>query len=254
MNPWANNFLRIGHSGAAAYAKPNTLKSITLALEMGVDVVEFDVLPCRDALILSHDDLLHVRGRHIKISRCNYADLHALDGEFIATLSDAIDLIRGHALMNVDLKDRGYEAAVIDLLREKKVLGDAMFSTVYSSSLVQVRKLAPEVLTSISYPRDRANAARRPKLKPVVLTALRAMRRTLPYRIARIMARAHANVTTLNYHVISHATIERVHRIGGKVIAWTVDDTPTMRKLKAMGIDGITSNKPDLFREIKEEP
>lgn len=252
MNPWTRKFLRIGHSGAAAYAKPNTLKSIALALKIGVDVVEFDVLPCRDALILSHDNFLHVNHKKIKFSDLTYAELRALDDEsdFIPTLGDAINLIRGHALMNIDLKDRGYEAAVLDALREKKILGDAMFSTTHATSLVAIRKLAPEAMTSISYPRDRGNAARRPRLKPVVLAALRGMKRTLPYRINRIMKRAHANMTTLNYHVISHATIERVHRAGGKVIAWTVDDLPTMRRLKALGVDGITSNKPDLFEEL----
>ena len=253
MNPWAKKFLRIGHSGAAAYAKPNSLKSIALALEMGVDVVEFDVLPCRDSLILGHDNLLHLNGKRIKISEYTYTDLCALegeDGDFIPTFSDAIDLIRGHALMNVDLKERGYEAAVVDVLRDKKVLGNAMFSTTHATSLVQIRKLVPDAMTSISYPRDRGNAARRPRLKHVVLTALRAMKRTLPYRINRIMKRAHANMTTLNFHVISHATVERVHQNGGKVIAWTVDDLPTMRRLKAMGVDGITSNKPDLFEQL----
>ena len=252
MNPWTRKFLRVGHSGAAAYAKPNTLKSIALALEMGVDVVEFDVLPCRDTLILGHDNLLQVDGKRIKISECHYADIRALDhtDELIPTLADSIDLIRGRALMNVDLKDRGYEAAVVDVLREKKILGDVMFSTTHATSLVQIRKLVPDARTSISYPRDRGNAARRPRLKHVILTALRAMKRTLPYRITRIMKRAHANMTTLNYLVISHKTIELVHRNGGKVIAWTVDDLPTMRRLKALGVDGITSNKPDLFDEI----
>ena len=253
MYSWDKHFLRIGHSGAAAYAKPNTLKSLALALEMGVDVVEFDVLPCRDALVLSHDNFLHADGKKIKIDECSYADLRALEGDaedFTPTLSDAIDLICGRALMNVDLKDRGYEAAVVETLRAKKILGNTMFSTTHATSLVAIRKLVPDAQTSISYPRDRGNAARRPRLKRVVLAALRAMRRTLPYRINRIMKRAHANMTTLNYFVISHATIERVHRAGGKVIAWTVDDLPTLRKLKALGVDGITTNKPDLFEQI----
>lgn len=253
MPSWDKPFLRIGHSGAAAYAKPNSLKSIALALEMGVDVVEFDVLPCCDNLVLSHDNTLHLNGKRIKIGDCKYSDLRMLEGEieeFTPTLSDAIELIHGCALMNVDLKDRGYEAAVVETLRQKKILGDTMFSTTHATSLLAVRRLVPDAQTSISYPRDRGNAARRPRLKRVILTALRAMKRTLPYRITRIMKRAHANMTTLNYLVISHSTVEHVHRAGGKVIAWTVDDLPTMRRLKAIGVDGITSNKPDLFEQL----
>lgn len=253
MHSWDEHFLRIGHSGAAAYAKPNSLTSIALALELGVDVVEFDVVPCHDELVLSHDSSLHLNNRRIKLGECNYTDLLALAGDIgdlVPTLSDAIDLIRGRALINVDLKDRGYEAAVFEILAQKKILQDAMFSTTHATSLVAIRKLAPDARTSISYPRDRGNAARRPRLKRVILTALRAMKRTLPYRITRIMRRAHANMTTLNYLVISRPTIERVHRLGGKVIAWTVDDLPTMRRLKALGVDGITSNKPDLFEHL----
>src|SRR5262245_18401111 len=142
MNRWAKNFLRIGHSGAAAYAPPNSLESLALALEMGVDVVEFDVLPCRDALVLSHDLIVHAHGKKIKLARCSQAELLALEPKHsapIPTLGDAIELIRGRALMNIDLKERGYERAVVDLLRHKHMLGDVMFSTTFASSLIKIR-------------------------------------------------------------------------------------------------------------------
>jgi glycerophosphoryl diester phosphodiesterase len=60
---WSRRCLRIGHAGAAAHAPPNTLKSLALALDLGVDMVEFDVRACRDALVLLHDDdLSHFPG------------------------------------------------------------------------------------------------------------------------------------------------------------------------------------------------
>lgn len=40
--------LCIGHAGAGASALPNTLKSLELVLDLGVDMVEFDVRPGRD--------------------------------------------------------------------------------------------------------------------------------------------------------------------------------------------------------------
>jgi glycerophosphoryl diester phosphodiesterase len=249
MTVWSRKFFRVGHAGAGALARPNTLESFELAMRLGVDIVEFDVLPCRDALVLSHDERLHLAGKSVRLVDLAYDELYTVDPS-LAKFSDAIDLIRGRALMNVDLKSLGYEQPAVELLRDKHALGEAMFSTTHATSLVKIRALEPEARTSISYPRDRGNAARRPRLKHVVLTALRAMKRTLPYRITRIMHRSHASMTTLNHFVISRATVERVHRIGGQVIAWTVDDLPTMRKLMAMGVDGITSNRPDLFGEL----
>ena len=72
-----------------------------------------------------------------------------------------------------------------------------------------------------------------------------------PFSHRRIMRRAQADATTLHYKVISPAVLRHVHAQGGKVYAWTVDDIDPMRTLRAMGVDGITSNRPDLFRQLE---
>ena len=53
---------RIGHGGASALAPANTLSSFDAALEIGVDVVEFDVRAWRGELLLAHT-LLDARQR-----------------------------------------------------------------------------------------------------------------------------------------------------------------------------------------------
>ena len=61
----AGRVLRIGHKGAAALAPEkhaalapeNTLRSLALAVELGCDLVEFDVLSLDDGtLVLAHSD------------------------------------------------------------------------------------------------------------------------------------------------------------------------------------------------------
>ena len=47
--------LRIGHRGAAALAPENTIESLRLALELGCDLVEFDVHDVDGTLVLVHD-------------------------------------------------------------------------------------------------------------------------------------------------------------------------------------------------------
>jgi glycerophosphoryl diester phosphodiesterase len=46
--------LRIGHRGAAALAPENTVQSLTVALELGCDLVELDVLDVEGTLVLAH--------------------------------------------------------------------------------------------------------------------------------------------------------------------------------------------------------
>ena len=49
--------IRVGHRGAAAIATANTLESFDAAVAVGVDMIEFDVLPSRDGreLYVAHD-------------------------------------------------------------------------------------------------------------------------------------------------------------------------------------------------------
>ena len=200
---WGRRFLRIGHAGAAAYALPNTLESLALALDLGVDMVEFDVLACRDALVLLHgDDLSHLPGGQGLASEHALEDLRALDlgnGQRIATLAEALDLVKGRALMNVDLKAAGYEAEVLDTLTQKGVMAGVLISSMIPGSLRWVRQLAPAVQTGISYPEDRRNASARPHLQPIVTLAVKLMRQGLPYRILGMLAHAQANAT-MRYH------------------------------------------------------
>ena len=254
LNPpgdaWDRPFLRIGHGGASAHAPANTLRSLALALELGVDVVEFDVRPCRDALVLLHDDALAHFGATGLASERTLAELRQLTtgpDRRIATLAEALDLLKGRALLNVDLKATGYEEAVVELVRARGMGGDALYSSLYPLSLRRVRQVDPQARTGLSYPEDRANASGKPYLRPVVDAALALLRLSLPYRILRMMAGAQANAVMLHQRVVSRAAIRTVQQAGGKVFVWTVDTAQRLRELREMGVNGIASNRPELF-------
>ena len=57
-----NEFERIGHGGASALAPGNTLESFDAAVEVGIDMVEFDVRACSGELVLAHTVLHGRRG------------------------------------------------------------------------------------------------------------------------------------------------------------------------------------------------
>ena len=251
---WNRPCLRIGHGGASGHAPANTMRSLALALEMGVDMVEFDVRPCRDALVLLHNDTLtQFGGAPGLASECMLADLRRLTTDpdrQVATLAEALDLVRGRALINVDLKAAGYEDAVVKLVGAKGMGGDALYSSLYPASLRRVKQADPAARTGLSYPEDRGDASSKPYLQPAVNAVVALMRFTLPYRILRMMAGAQADAVMLYHKVVSGPAVKTVQNAGGKVFTWTVDSPRRMRELQDLGVDGIASNHPDLFAEL----
>lgn len=251
---WNRTFLRFGHGGAGGHAPANTLCSLSLALELGVDVVEFDVRPCRDALVLLHDDSLvqfGVRGFASDSTLDELQDLPTTPERRIPTLAQALDLLRGRALINVDLKAAGYEDAVVEVVGAHGMAGDALYSSLFPASLRRVRQAEPGARTGLSYPEDRGNASGHPYLQPAVNAAVALMRVTLPYRLLRMMAEAQANAVMLYHRVVSRRAVRTVQQAGARVFTWTVDTPQRMRQVRALGVDGITTNRPELFAGLE---
>src|ERR671935_3215029 len=84
---------RVGHRGAAALAPENTLRSLELAVELGCDMLEFDVLALRDGtLVLAHSNKLREVTHGAARGRVGRRTLDALRSVApkLATLDDAL--------------------------------------------------------------------------------------------------------------------------------------------------------------------
>src|SRR5579859_2918359 len=159
---WAKNFLSIGHSGAGQHAIPNTRTSLLMALQFNVDMIEIDVRPCKDSLVLLHaNDLAYIsptaQGLASQVPLVQLSEIDLGEGEGILTLTEALELIKGRALINLDLKVRGCEAEVLRVVAHHKLMGDVLFSSVNTDSLQCVRQLAPAAITGLSFPEDKHN-------------------------------------------------------------------------------------------------
>jgi glycerophosphoryl diester phosphodiesterase len=219
---------------------------------MGVDMVEFDVRLSADGYpVLIHSDELHeTTNGHGRVSQTPLADLRRLDagrGQRIPTLEEALDLLAHKVLLNIDLKVLGCEEAVVRALHAYGLRDEVIISSLMPENLRTVHTLDPGIFCSISYPEDKGGVSRKPYLKPIVAIAVRLMRVILPWRIIGMMHQATAQGTMLNHQVVTRTVVDVVHNWGGLVCTWTVDDLATMRRLCAWGVDGIASNRPDLF-------
>ncbi len=61
-----------------------------------------------------------------------------------------------------------------------------------------------------------------------------------------------ADILSPSYREIERRDVEEAHRLGMKVIPWTVNDQRIMKKLIGWGVDGIITDEPDLLLEVLE--
>ena len=228
MNLQPGRVLRIGHRGAAALAPENTLASIEAAIDLGVDLVEIDVVQEQGRLRLAHET-------------------SSLTEES-PLLEEALELLaaRGTGVL-LDLKSRGVEGRVVTLLREQGIVERSVVASFHAGSLRAVKDVDSTVTTGFSYPFDRAGLSRRRPLQPFLAAGLAGLRRALPARIERMLASARADAALLHWGLISAPVVARCHARGAAVLAWTVEDGTALQRVLAAGVDGVIANDPRLF-------
>jgi glycerophosphoryl diester phosphodiesterase len=227
---------RIGHKGADLIAPGNTLASFEAALAVGVDMIEFDVLPANHdgtgELYLAHD----------------YKHLH---GD-APTLAEGLAHFAGEAYagveLDVDLKLPGYEARVCEALREHGLADRALISTGYTDSLALVRATAPEIRVGWSVPQARHDYVANVFTRPIALLAVQWARRVIPPRAAAMIREGRIDAVMSHWYLVTPAFAKTISDAGGELYVWTVDDAKKIRELEQMpGVTGIITNDPRLF-------
>jgi len=239
----AGGFARVGHRGASALAPENTLEAFELAVELGCDMLEFDVLDLADGtLVLVHELRRSARRGPLGVLRELTPKLPTLD----EALAFFVERLPGVGLQ-VDLKRRGIEAGVVEALRRHGVLERSWVSTFDAVSLRRLAELEPTLPRSYTLPRDRFGISKRGPLAPVVRGALASVGASLPRRLPALLARARAVAVTLHHSIASPAAIARAHELDAAVYVWTVDDPALVERLVRAGADGIITNDPRVF-------
>ena len=221
--------LRIGHRGAAALAPENTIAALAMALELECDLVEVDVLQLDGTLVLAHSP----------------TEVPAQ----LATLDEALAFLAlGRMAIQLDLKARGAEQALVETLQQRGLVERTVVSSFRSATLRTLHALEPGLRLGLTYPEDRYGVSGRRALAPLVSPALRAMRAALPRRITWMLGAAEATAAMLHWQVVSKPAVERCHAAGVAVLAWTVGSREQVRVLDELGVDGVIADDPRILQ------
>ncbi len=246
----AEKFLRIGHRGAAALEPANTLRSLTCALDLGVEMVEIDVRATADGrLVAAHDDeVVSVQGEHFRVSTTDLPQLRRIDlgkGEHIVTIDEAVATIKGRAMVNLDLKVEGQARALLQVVRASGAVDESLVTGDSITSFAYLKAEEPRIRVGLSVDANTRASAQAWVERYVPDLAIQ--------RAAELAARAtaaHADALMLQYTLISASLVLDLHRRGFRVYVWTVDRARDMVRLKAQGVDGVTSNRVDVLVRV----
>lgn len=235
---------RVGHKGAGDLVTGNTIASFQRAVEVGVDMVEFDVLWPRDGApglpAASRSPLIVAHDWHDSTTRGRLTLGEALDA-FTEPPLDRVEI-------DCDLKLIGREGDLVEALRKRGLIERAMVSTMYVESLAAIASIEPGLRLGWTYPLvsrawDRSRLAR-----PAVLAALARMRKRFPAEARRRAPEICASAIWIYHPLASPALLEVTRDLGIELIAWTVDSASRVAELRDLGVDGIVSNDPRLLQ------
>jgi glycerophosphoryl diester phosphodiesterase len=227
---------RVGHKGAAHIAPGNTLASFEAAVQVGVDMIEFDVLSENlngsGRLLLAHD----------------YEALRAAEP---LTLQEGLEHLAGSAYegieLDVDVKIPGYGVRVVEALHEYGLVERSLVSGTFPDELDAMRAVEPSLRVGWSVPRARRDYTEDLLTVVPALAMLTGYRAWLPRRARAELRSGRFDAIMAHWRLVTPALVRAVAEGGGELYVWTVDDAAQMAKLTAMGVDGIITNDPRLF-------
>jgi glycerophosphoryl diester phosphodiesterase len=232
------------HRGASAHAPENTLAAFELALRQGADAIELDAKLTSDNHVVVIHDLTVDRTTEGtgRVKNLTLAELRKLDagshfdfafrGEPIPTLDEVFKAVGQLCFITVELTN--YDAItdslpnkVASLVKRHKLSRRVLFSSFNPLALIRIRRLLPE--------------------SPIGLLARPGKSGTWARGWPGRLIGYHA--LQLETNDVTPSLVENLHHRGCRVNAYTVNQEDDMRRLFAMGVDGIFTDDPVLARQ-----
>lgn len=227
----------IAHRGASYYAPENTVTSAKLAWEMGSEAVELDLFLTSDKkLVCIHDsNTERTGGVNLNINNTTFETLRKLDvgsfkskkyaGEKIPTFEEMIAATPEGKELVVELKNGSvllpYLLAVIS------------------------ENLKKQKISFICFDLETIKAAK--KIFPDYRCYWLCSNPELLLQNLNDVATSKLNGVSLNYKIINQAVADQIKALGLDLYAYTVNDINEAYRLQALGVKGITTDRPDIL-------
>jgi glycerophosphoryl diester phosphodiesterase len=234
----------IAHRGASWDAPENTLAALELAWQQQADAAEIDVHLCKSGeIVVMHDaNTLRTTGVGGEIAARTLPELRALDagvwksrqfaGEPIPTLDEVLQGVPPGKRLFIEIKSK--TPAILAPLRAS----------------LQCAGVLPEQITLIGFDYDlmKEVKAALPQTGVLWLSGTPGAA-SLDEMIALCRSADFAGLDLSWRWPLDGTGVRQLRDAGLQLFVWTVDEAEVARHLAALGVDGITTNRPAWLRE-----
>jgi len=241
----------LGHRGARGIAPENTLAGFQAGIDAGIDMIELDVHLSKDGeLVVMHDPRVErtTDGSGL-ISDMTLAEIKRLNAaakftgkdygvERVPTLQEAYDFVAGRVGIQIEIKTRadgsrypGIEEKVVDLLRRNHAVESGLISSFDFPTLEKVHELEPRLaryaIVSTNYFKGVGSKG--------------------PEGVVADLQGHGFGAVAVEKTYLSEALFSQLKQAGFTVGVWVINDVQTMEKFAHMGVDFMTSDRPDIL-------
>ncbi|WNI26266.1 glycerophosphodiester phosphodiesterase family protein [Streptomyces sp. ITFR-16] len=220
------SFLTIGHRGVMGVEPENTLRSFVHAEQAGMDLIELDLHLSKDgALAVMHDaEVDRTTDGKGAIADKTLAELRELDagqGERVPVFEEVLDAVRSP--LQAEIKDVAAARTLAVVMRERDLVDRVEVISFHDEAIAEIAQLVPGVRTALVASRWGGDLVDR--AKAVGATRL-----------------------VLNVRRITLELVERAHAEGLTVVGWVVNTQDHLRLARGLGLDGATTDFPEIRR------
>ena len=204
------------HRGVAAGAAENTIEAFTNAIDVGADMIEFDVRRTRDGELIAFHDAV---AGGASVNGLTRDEIAAAVGVRPPLLTEVLRVCAGRIRLDVELKEDGYVADVMAVLRAGFDPAQVIVTSFLPAAVAHAKHAFPEVKTGLLVG-EGGSVANLPAR----------LRELYPIDLAR---RVRADYLAPHYRLAALGVLRRAAAAGLPCLLWTVNSPALIRSYAA---------------------
>ncbi|MFF8909069.1 glycerophosphodiester phosphodiesterase [Streptomyces olivaceoviridis] len=220
------NFLTIGHRGVMGVEPENTLRSFVAAQQAGLDLIELDLHLSKDgALVVMHDaEVDRTTDGSGPVAEKTLAELRALDagrGERVPVFEEVLEAV--DTPLQAGIKDVAAARALAEVMHARDLTARIAVSSFHDEAVAEIARLVPGVRTALVASRYGTDVVDR--------------------AVAVGAATVCLDIRRLTLEIVEHARAS-----GLRIVGWVVNTQDHLRLVRALELDGATTDYPEIKR------